>query len=354
MSVINIRQARREGARLVIMLAGVSGTGKTRTGLEIAYGLANYDPSKIGFLDTENRRGSLYSDVFQKDRERTSDEPFLIGDLYAPFSPQRYIEAIQAFQKAGVEVLIIDSGSHEWEGHGGCQDIANAGNPRMPNWNKAKAEHKRFMNTLLTCDMHIILCLRAREKAVPEKQIVDGRERTVYVDMGLQAITEKNVLYEATASLMLHDEGKRQDVIKCPGELRAFLGRGEGYLTPKDGEAIRAWVDGAKQLDPKVEAFRNRLLSITEKGRAYVEESWGKVPADVQAALGEEFRKSIVAAADEFERQERDANDDGGVADLNRQLAGASQGKADPPPAAANDNKPASETTTDAADDQLY
>lgn len=335
--VIQIRKAQREGARLVIMLAGVSGSGKTRTALELAYGLTNYDPAKIGFLDTENRRGSLYSDVFaDPDRERPSDVPFNIGDLYAPFSPQRYIEAIQAFQKAGVEVLIIDSGSHEWEGLGGCTDIAEAGNPRLPNWNKAKGEHKRFMNVLLTSDMHIILCLRAREKAVPEKRVVDGKEKTVYIDLGLQAITEKNVMFEATASLMLHDEGREQTVVKVPGPLQALLGRGQGYITARDGEAIRAWVDGAKQLDPKVEQYRNRLLSITDKGVKHVEDCWAQVPKKVQKSLGDAFKASLVASAAEFERQAKEATDDGGVGDLNRELAA---GVATHPPA--NDNKPA-------------
>lgn len=335
-SVIEIRPAKREGARLVIMLAGVSGSGKTRTGLEIAYGLANRDPSKIGFIDAENRRGSLYADVFADPaRPDRSDTPFLIGDLYAPFSPQRYIDAIHAFQRAGVEVLVIDSGSHEWEGIGGCHDIAEAGNPRMPNWNKAKGEHKKFMNTLLTVDMHIILCLRAREKSKPEEQIVDGRKKTVYVNYGLQPITEGNVLFEATASLMLHDEGQRQEVVKCPGPLQGFLGRGNGYITADDGQAIRRWVDGGNKLDPKVEQYRNRLLSITDKGVAYVEESWGKVPEAIQAALGKPFKATLIASATEYEKQAREAKDDGGVADLNAAIAGAGSA-----PTAANDNAP--------------
>lgn len=335
MSVINIRDAQREGARLVIGVAGVSGSGKTYTALELAYGLANFDPSKIGVLDTENRRGSLYADIFKKHPTRPSDVPFLIGDLYAPFSPARYIEAIHAFQKAGVEVLVIDSVTHEYEGIGGVQEIAEAGNPRLPNWNKAKAEHKRFMNALLTCDMHVIVCIRAREKAKPEKQWVDGKEKTVYIDLGLQPIQEKNFVYELTAGVMVRDAGKAQDPLKVPVDLQAVLGRGNGYLTAQDGQAIRRWVDGAQQLDPKVEQYRNRLLSITEKGVAYVEESWGKVPADIQAALGDAFKRTLVASAAEYEKQAREAKDTGGVDALNDAIGGAT-----PAPAAANDNTP--------------
>src|SRR5438874_5864640 len=104
MSVINIRKAERAGARLVIALAGMSGSGKTRTALEIAFGMTGGDAGKIGFLDTENRRGSLYADVL-KDAGGVVQQ-FLIGDLEPPFTPDRYSQAIKAFQDAGVEVLI--------------------------------------------------------------------------------------------------------------------------------------------------------------------------------------------------------------------------------------------------------
>ncbi len=36
MAVLNIRKAKREGARLVIGLAGISGGGNTRTAIELA------------------------------------------------------------------------------------------------------------------------------------------------------------------------------------------------------------------------------------------------------------------------------------------------------------------------------
>ena len=53
-----VRKAERQGARLLIQLSGVSGSGKTYTALQIAYGLAGNDASKVVLIDTENRRGS--------------------------------------------------------------------------------------------------------------------------------------------------------------------------------------------------------------------------------------------------------------------------------------------------------
>lgn len=196
------------------------------------------------------------------------------------------MQAIEEFAAAGVEVLVIDSGSHEYEGIGGVQDIAEAGNPRLPNWNKAKGEHKKFMSALLASPMHIILCLRAREKAKPEKQIVDGREKTVYVDMGLQPIAEKNVMFEATISLMLHEQGIRQDVVKCPAALMDIMGRGAGYITMEDGTALRNWVDGAQRLDPAVERSRGLLSLAAEKGMQALQDQWLKLPKAHQKAIG--------------------------------------------------------------------
>lgn len=298
MGILNITEARREGARLLIFLAGVSGGGKTYTALQLAYGLALSHGKKVGFLDTESGRGRLYADEMP--------EPYLYAELPPPFSPTRYIAAIDEFAKAGVEVLVIDSGSHEFEGIGGIQDIAEAGNPKMPNWNKAKAEHKRFMSAMLASPMHIILCLRAREKAKPERG-PDGK--VVYQDMGLQPITEKNVMFEATVSLMLHDQGVRQDVIKCPAALQHIMGRGNGYLTQEDGAALRAWVDGAQRLDPRVEHSRGLLKLAAEKGTEALKAAWIALPKPHQKAIGGAAGcpADLKASAEAFDRQAAEA-----------------------------------------------
>lgn len=293
MTVLQIRKAQREGARLVIGIAGVSGSGKTYTALQLAWGMAGGDASKVGFIDTENRRGSLYSDALvSKDGEI---HQFMIGDLYAPFSPQRYIDAILEFQKAGVEVLIIDSVTHEWEGSGGCQEIAANTNSRMADWKKAKAEHKRFMNALLQCDMHVICCIRAREKT----DFTNPKEPKA---LGLQPIQEGNFMFEMTASVMMHDQGTRQDVLKCPADLVKMLGRGNNYIGAKDGIALRRWVDGAKALDPAVERHRNSLQSIAEQGAVAVAAAIADVPDKIKSQLGKEFFATLMASAEAFDK----------------------------------------------------
>lgn len=286
MSVINIRKAQREGARMVIGLAGQSGSGKTYTAIKLAYGLAGGKGEKVGFLDTENRRGSLYADIVT--------DPFLIGDLYAPFSPSRYIDAIRAFQDAGVEVLVIDSVSHEWEGTGGCEEIAAASTNKVLGWQRAKEQHKRFMNVLLQSDMHVIVCIRAREK-------IDFTDPKNPRPLGVQPVCEKNFMFEMTASLMMLDSGRRQEVLKCPADLLPILGRQNGYIGDTDGAKLREWIAGGNQLDPEVERHRNLLQSMTEKGMDALRSAWTATPKPIQQALGQPFLEQLKSAAAAFE-----------------------------------------------------
>ncbi|WP_050991863.1 AAA family ATPase [Bradyrhizobium yuanmingense] len=319
MGVLNIREAKREGARLVVGLAGISGSGKTYTALQLAYGLANFNSRKVGLLDTENRRGSLYANSLVD-----SDgvvQPFMVGDLEPPFSPKRYADAILEFQKAGVEVLVIDSVTHEWEGTGGCEEIAHAQNPRLPDWATAKREHKAFMNALLQSDMHIVVCIRAREKVKMSK---DDRGKTVIEPVGIQPVQEKNFMFELTASLMMMNEGQWQDAMKCPAELRDILGRGEGYITAADGKALRAWVDGAVQLDPEVERARNTLKTTSAQGLAALEAAFRALPKKIQKALADDGSIGpLKTAAAAFDQQKIDSKPGGqDLENLNQAVMG--------------------------------
>lgn len=291
MGILNIREAERTGARGVFGFAGPSGSGKTLTALYFAWGLAGGDASKVGFIDTENRRGSLYADKLID--KNGVVQKFLIGDLVAPFSPQRYISAIQEFQAVKVEVLVIDSVTHEWEGTGGCEEIAARESKISIGWMKAKQAHKRFMNTMLQCDMHIVPCIRAREKT----SFVDPKNP---VSLGTQPICEKNFMFEMTASVMMAEEGRRQYVMKCPDDLRPFLGRGDGYIDHKDGYRVRQWIDGATQQDKAVESARNYLMMQTENGVDAVTSQWESTPENIRFALGEGFKSQLFESASAF------------------------------------------------------
>lgn len=275
MGIINIRQAKRGGSKAIIGIAGVSGSGKTYTALKIARGMVK-SSNEIGFLDTENKRGSLYADIL--------DGPFMIGDLYPPFSPQRYSQAIKEFQDAGVKVLVIDSISHEWEGEGGCDDMANLkmGSSGMQNWIGAKREHKRFMNTLLQCNMNIICCIRAREKT-------DFKNPKQPISLGIQPVCEKNFMFEMTASLLMEEEGKKQTIIKLPAFLKEAFGNGSGYLGEATGKKVIDWIDTGEKEDPEITRVKSELLLACEEGLAGLTALWNTLSAPMQKKMKPHF-----------------------------------------------------------------
>ena len=317
MGILNIRKAERAGARLVVGIAGVSGSGKTFTALQLAWGLAGGDASKVGLLDTENRRGSLYADILKGKGGKV--HPFLIGDLDAPFSPQRYIDAILEFQAAGVEVLVIDSVSHEWAGLGGVLDIVDSHQKSIHGWKAAKPEHKRFMNTMLQCDMHIIVCIRAANKT-------DWKDPKNPRSLGIMPIQQEEFMFEMTASMMMWGGGKSREILKCPAELAPIFGEAgtmmDGYLTANQGLALRKWVDGGTQVDGRLEHARNTLRTMAEQGVAALNDAWGKLPADVRKELGGECPQEIMASAQAFDGQRRAGNDNQAADDLNAALLG--------------------------------
>ncbi len=310
MAVIKIRKATRNAARLVFGFAGLSGGGKTRTALEFAYGLAGFDLSKVGMIDAENKRGSLYADIFVDHKTHPTNEQFLIGDLEPPFSPERYIQAIKEFQAAGVEVLVIDSATHEWEGTGGCEEIAaNNKLGGRENWGLAKQQHKRFMNACLQSDMHIIMCFRAREKVRYDK---DANGKQTVVPLGILPVTEKNVMFEMTASMMFFDGGKYREPLKCPEALLPMLVHERDYLSAEDGYAVRQWVEGGATVDREVEAARAALLTSTEQGMDALAKAWKSLPSAIRKKLnpnGPGCPDEIKQAAEAFDQSRKPAAD---------------------------------------------
>jgi len=298
LSIISIRPVVSGQSKAVLGIAGISGSGKTYTAILMARGMVNH-PSEIGFLDTENGRGSLYADIL--------DGPFMIADLYPPFSPARYAGAIKQFQEAGVKVLVIDSVTHEWEGEGGCDDIANApkpdGTPRkIANWIEAKREHKKFMNTLLQSNMDIICCIRAREKT-------DFKNPNQPVSLGIQPICEKNFMFEMTASLMMFNEGKSQYFSKIPSFLRDAFGDGKEYIGVNTGKKIREWLDKGEQEDPEISRIKSEALMACEQGLPALELVWNKIPKELQPKLKPHFaicRKS----AEAYDEARKDSEND--------------------------------------------
>lgn len=264
---MTIREAKRQAIPLLIAIAGTSGSGKTYSALSMAAGLAG--GGKVGFLDSELGRGSMYAD----DEELMSLMPenkYNISDITEPFTPAKYVRSIKEFIDFGCKVLVIDSISHAWDGYGGCQDIAENNKLRgMPNWALAKMEHKKMMNVLTQCPMHIIFCLRAREKTKPMK---NDQGKIEMVECGLSPIQEKNFMYEMTLSMMLDSEmpGKPK-ITKCPKPLLSLFVGEQALITKEIGEKLKNWSDGGESIDAQLRNLKREFRDAASLGSSFLQ-----------------------------------------------------------------------------------
>lgn len=173
---MELRKSNRSQARIRMALQGPSGSGKTYSALLLAYGLCK-DWNKIAVIDTESGSSDLYSAL----------GPYNVLMLNAPFTPERYIEAIDKCESAGMDVIILDSLSSEWEGAGGILDILSqmVGNS-FTNWAKIFPKHNALVQRILHSGKHIIATVRSKQdyvlsekngKAIPEKVGMKGVQR---------------------------------------------------------------------------------------------------------------------------------------------------------------------------------
>lgn len=266
------RPAVRENVPLLIGLAGSTGSGKTYSALRLAKGLAGDE--RFAVLDTENGRALHYADEFDFDH----------GDLGAPFTPGHYGEAIEAADKAGYPVIVVDSTSHEHAGDGGLLDMHEdvltrmAGNDwrkreacTMGAWVEPKREHKRFVSHLLQLKAHVILCFRAEEKVEMVKDdkgkwVVQPKRSLVGVD-GWIPVSEKNLPYELTMSLLFTaDQPGVPKPIKLQQQHRLMLALDQP-LGEEAGEALATWAKGAANAeeDERTPGLTALLLNLSDE-----------------------------------------------------------------------------------------
>lgn len=236
MSNFEITKATREGVKPLIVPYSESGCGKTYSALLLARGIAG-PTGKIIMADSESRRGSLYADVLPGG--------FETFDLCSPFSPSRYIDAIDAIEQAGADVGIIDSGSHEWDSIGGVLDLAGeneqrTGKPGLHNWKTPKLEHAKFVQRLLRTRIPFIICLRAKHKS---RQVKNERGKTEIVkDDFTSPIQAEDFIFEATAHFeIMPDHTIRLSKCSHPALRDCFPGDFKQPLTIQHGEAIARW-----------------------------------------------------------------------------------------------------------------
>lgn len=218
---MQLQQASRKKAKLKCALQGPSGSGKTKSSLLIAYGLCGAW-EKIAVIDTENRSADLYSDLGYY--KTLHFEP--------PYAPERYIEAIDICLNGGIEVIIIDSTSHEWDN---LLDYHSSlvGNS-FTNWAKVTPRHEAFVNKILQSNAHFICTIRSKQEYVLSEK--NGKQ--VPEKVGMKGVQRENLEYEFTVVFEL-DMSLKAKVSKDRKGL--FMGKPEFIPTKETGKVILDW-----------------------------------------------------------------------------------------------------------------
>lgn len=259
---IQATKATRKKLHLKIALIGPSGAGKTYSAFRLAKGIGG----KTLLVNTEADRGYIYANEFDYD----------IVDITAPFTPEKFVEAIEYGEKNGYDTVIVDSASHEWNGRGGMLEVHDAmpGNS-YTNWAKVTPRHNRFIDSMLYCKAHIIANLRGKDQYVLEEK--NGKQTPKKVGVGGEQ--RPGFEYECQLTFNIDQETHIASVSKDNSHI--FENAYE-VLTEEHGKQLKAWADSG--LDPDKDALAKGMKACHAKAKEV-----GMTHDDLTALAGEMF-----------------------------------------------------------------
>jgi hypothetical protein len=214
------------------MATSPSGGGKTYGALLVAQGLGG----KIVLIDTERKSADKY-------QGREGMPGFRVIEFDPPFTPEAYIEAIDAAEADGADVIVIDSTSHEWDGPGGClelvDEIARAkfrGNTWSA-WSELTPRHRKFIDRMLSSKCHIIATARSKTETA---QVDDGGRKKV-VKLGMKSIGRDGTEFEFDVVLDIVHDG--HFAVASKDRTGVFSGDPKP-ITVDTGKRLAEWLNG--------------------------------------------------------------------------------------------------------------
>lgn len=223
---MNLRKATRQKAKIRLGLSAVSGGGKTYSALLIAFGICN-DWNKVAVIDTENNSADLYAHLGE----------YSVLPLIAPYTPENYIKAIKECEAAGMEVIIVDSITHEWDGKGGCLQIQEQLGGKYQDWAKVTPRHQAFIDSILQSKCHVITTVRRKQDYEMTK---DTNGKVKVEKAGLKEVTREGFEYELTANLEMDT---RHNATASKDRTGLFMGKPSFVPSIETGKMIAEWCD---------------------------------------------------------------------------------------------------------------
>lgn len=216
---MELQTAERKNAKIKMAITGASGSGKTYSALLLASGITTWD--KIAVIDTENGSANLYAHLGKYKVLPLEDH-----------KPETYIKAIELCEKQGMEVIILDSVTHEWQW---CLNYHSSlpGNS-FTNWGKVTPLHDKFIRKILTTNLHFIATMRTKQDYV----LQDKNGKKVPEKVGLKVVQRDGLDYEFTLVFDLdinHNANASKDRTSLFSDEALFV------ITAETGERILQW-----------------------------------------------------------------------------------------------------------------
>lgn len=244
---MKLKKAERKQAKLRIWLSAPSWAGKTYSALLLAFWIT-WDWEKIALIDTENWSWELYSDLWE----------YNVLPLEAPYTPERYIEAIETCENAGIEVIIIDSISHEWEWKGWVLEInENLAQAKFKwntwaAWSSTTPRHQAFIEKITTSKSHIITTVRNKVETIQDWWKI----KKVWV----KEQTREWFEYELTINFTIDRDWHL--AIASKDRTWLFIDKDPFVITPEVGKQILEWNLSGKKVKTQEENYLECLGQI--------------------------------------------------------------------------------------------
>lgn len=233
--------------RLRLGVGGPSRSGKTFSALRIAAGIASVVGKPIFLIDTDNEFALDYAGDFK----------FQHVDFQPPFTPERYMAAVQYCVDQDAGVIVVDHMTHEQTGPGGVLERQQAvegelaekwrttrEKAKAASWNLAKTlPHGQFVSYITRVKQPIIFNFRCKDKV----KIVKGEGgKQEWVHCGYTPICTEQFDYEMTAMLILppNSDGKPDpELSEIRKPLRPIVKLGQ-TIDESLGKRLAQWAAG--------------------------------------------------------------------------------------------------------------
>ncbi|MFE0088810.1 ATP-binding protein [Streptomyces sp. NPDC059016] len=209
------RPATKAGRKARLSIQGMSGSGKTWTGLSIAHGLS--EGRKFAVIDTEKGAAGLYSGIGGIQFDSCPMDRY---------DPRDLIRVLDAAAAAGYPTVFVDSLSHFWKGTDGTLDQvekakAKYGGNKFAGWKDGTPLQNDMVAAILAYPGHVVASMRSYTEWVLD----GGKPQRV----GTRPEQRKGIEYEFDVAVSM-DLENTLEVLKsrCPDLHRKVIKRPVG------------------------------------------------------------------------------------------------------------------------------